>query len=207
MNRKDKKIDLRVQKTYQQLEDAFKLLSVQKSLETITIQELCDAAGIRRTTFYQHFEDKHDFLGWFLLRIQETYLKQHPISYAGVKGIEDFCLRAAKTMIAFMKENRSLIDTLSNVSLPRISFLVGFHIAYIEELKQFLKRYSDDKSILPLFPLDMISTYYIGAVISSVLWWYRSMEIYREQNYLEDLEEILRHSPRALEDKSLHLNP
>ena len=58
------KLDRRIQRTYQQLTDAFLQLSSKKDWDQITVQELCDEAVIRRTTFYQHFRDMRDFFRW-----------------------------------------------------------------------------------------------------------------------------------------------
>lgn len=59
-------LDLRVQKTYKSLIDAFELLLHEKEFEKISVTELCDAAMIRRPTFYTHFLDKYDFLTFFI---------------------------------------------------------------------------------------------------------------------------------------------
>ncbi|MDN6296008.1 MAG: TetR/AcrR family transcriptional regulator [Alkalibacterium sp.] len=60
------KLDLRVQKTYRSLIDAFEKLLVEKEFEKILVTELCDAAMIRRPTFYSHFLDKYDFFTFFI---------------------------------------------------------------------------------------------------------------------------------------------
>ena len=57
----EKKLDLRIQKTYQALHNAFTILLEEKNFEEITVNELCDAAMIRRTTFYKHFADKYEY--------------------------------------------------------------------------------------------------------------------------------------------------
>jgi AcrR family transcriptional regulator len=56
------KEDLRVKKTKKALYDAFMTLLSEKQFEDITVNELCDAAGVRRATFYKHYSDKFDFL-------------------------------------------------------------------------------------------------------------------------------------------------
>ena len=206
MSRQNKKNDLRVIRTHQQLEDAFKALSFRCDPEAFTIQQLCDEAGIRRTTFYQHFEDKHDFYIWFLLRIQTQYIEDHPLELKDDEDVVDVCMQCVRKMLSFLKENTRLINAIANDRLPMASFLGGFYTAYRESLKQHVKRYTDLKDILSLFPHDLIARYYIGAVVSSVVWWYGAMDIYKEQNFLEDLEQLLRHSPQYLEDHSLHIN-
>lgn len=59
-------LDLRVQKTYRSLIDAFEKLLKDKEFEKILVTELCEAAMIRRPTFYSHFLDKYDFFTFFI---------------------------------------------------------------------------------------------------------------------------------------------
>jgi len=60
------KLDLRVQKTYKSLIETFEDLLHEKEFEKISVTEICDAAMIRRPTFYKHFLDKYDFLTFFI---------------------------------------------------------------------------------------------------------------------------------------------
>lgn len=60
------KLDLRVHKTYKSLIENFEELLQEKKFEKISVKEICDAAMIRRPTFYKHFLDKYDFLTFFI---------------------------------------------------------------------------------------------------------------------------------------------
>lgn len=75
-----KNLDLRVQKTYKALIENFEELLKEKEFENISVKELCDAAMIRRPTFYTHFIDKYDFLTFFIkykMNIIFDYAIQH----------------------------------------------------------------------------------------------------------------------------------
>lgn len=54
-------VDLRIQKTYAALTQAFTEMLKVKQFEQITVKELCDAAMVRTATFYNHFSDKLEF--------------------------------------------------------------------------------------------------------------------------------------------------
>jgi len=41
-----------------------------RSLRDIRIQEVCEAAGVTRQTFYYHFKDKYDLVAWIYLQDQ-----------------------------------------------------------------------------------------------------------------------------------------
>ena len=50
--------------TQKQLETAMKALMAKKNLDSITVQELSDAANVNKKTFYYHFQNMSDFLSW-----------------------------------------------------------------------------------------------------------------------------------------------
>lgn len=51
-------------KTKLRLQKALEELILSKSLEKITIGEICDKAMLSRQTFYHHFQDKYDLVNW-----------------------------------------------------------------------------------------------------------------------------------------------
>ena len=50
-------MDIRVQKTEAAIKNAFLELRAQKSVEKITVKELCQRAQINKSTFYMHYAD------------------------------------------------------------------------------------------------------------------------------------------------------
>ena len=80
----EKKKDLRVQKTYSALMAAFEALMAEETFDDITVNELCARALIRRPTFYSHFEDKYDFLRFYLNEIQWQIETPRPIRRSSI---------------------------------------------------------------------------------------------------------------------------
>ncbi|MGW9994085.1 TetR/AcrR family transcriptional regulator [Staphylococcus capitis] len=54
--------DLRVKKTQRALMDSFLELLKTKNFSQITVQDLCDRAMVRRSTFYRRFCCKVEFI-------------------------------------------------------------------------------------------------------------------------------------------------
>ncbi len=52
-------MDKRIEKTKRAIKNAFMELRAKKSLEKITVKELCDLAYINKSTFYSHYEDMY----------------------------------------------------------------------------------------------------------------------------------------------------
>src|SRR5437867_3302335 len=59
---KAKKIDRRVQRTRQLLQDALMAMMIEKGYEATTVQDIIDRANPGRATFYAHFADKETLL-------------------------------------------------------------------------------------------------------------------------------------------------
>jgi AcrR family transcriptional regulator len=58
----DEKLDPRVKRTRQLIEQAFKLLMTEKGFQNLSVQDITEQAGINRATFYAHFPDKYTLL-------------------------------------------------------------------------------------------------------------------------------------------------
>lgn len=52
--------DVRVRYTRKVIKDALITLLREKPLRSITVREICELAGVNRTTFYKHFRDIYD---------------------------------------------------------------------------------------------------------------------------------------------------
>lgn len=60
----EQKLDLRIQKTYLALSGALLEAMGEKPFEDIRVNELCDRAMVRKSTFYKHFGDKYELLAF-----------------------------------------------------------------------------------------------------------------------------------------------
>ena len=60
------KLDPRVRRTRQLLEQAFIDLIQEKGFQAISVQDITEHAGVNRATFYAHFQDKYALLDNFI---------------------------------------------------------------------------------------------------------------------------------------------
>ena len=58
----EEKLDPRVKRTRQLLEQAFTEAISEKGFQSISVQDITERAGVNRATFYAHFEDKYALL-------------------------------------------------------------------------------------------------------------------------------------------------
>jgi AcrR family transcriptional regulator len=57
------KLDPRIRRTRQLLQDALRNLLTQKEFDKISVQDITEAATVNRATFYGHYDDKFALLG------------------------------------------------------------------------------------------------------------------------------------------------
>ncbi|MDY6872605.1 MAG: TetR/AcrR family transcriptional regulator [Chloroflexota bacterium] len=76
----EKELDPRVRRTQSYILDAFRALLSEKAFKSITVKEITERAGINRTTFYAHYQDKFDLLNAALQMIFEAELEQNALN-------------------------------------------------------------------------------------------------------------------------------
>ena len=110
------KEDLRVRKTKKALFDAFMKLLCEKPFDEITVNELCDTAGIRRATFYKHYSDKFDFLTAYTCLLRDRFDRT---TWKGAKPplTRDYYVEYAKRLIHFINDNSNAVQNICNSNL------------------------------------------------------------------------------------------
>ena len=108
--------DLRVRRTKKALYDAFVQLLCEKPFDEITVNELCEVAGIRRATFYKHYSDKFDFLSAYTCLLRDRFDRQIWKSGKPIPTV-DYYVAYAKRLVYFICENSVAIDNICNSNL------------------------------------------------------------------------------------------
>lgn len=182
----EKKLDLRIQKTYQALQNAFTQLLEEKNFEEITVNELCDTAMIRRTTFYKHFADKYEYFNFYLLGLRENF-KSQISSDTVATNPTGYAVTMLHEMFRFIQAHQKLVDGLRHSNM--ISFLYqSLQEHFSEELRYvFLTVHKK-----PLSPeTELLIAFYAGGLINVVYWWINNPNTLDEEVIAEQLVERL----------------
>ncbi|MBQ7362935.1 MAG: TetR/AcrR family transcriptional regulator [Clostridia bacterium] len=105
------KEDYRVVKTKKALMTAFDTLIRAKKFEDITINELCDEAGVRRATFYKHFTDKYDFLA-YAIRLPREEFDRKVWRRGEPDGSCEYYVKYAEALITYFSENTEIASSI-----------------------------------------------------------------------------------------------
>jgi len=162
------KTDLRIIKTYKALSDAFWELLSDKKFETITVNELCDRAMVRRATFYKHFADKYEFLAFVIREKQTQFDAQVRLQSDPAQPLSVY-MSIFQYTLDFMDSNKKLVQMLleSNM-LPTLTDIFAKEIAV--DVAQKWKQDAQRGVPLPASP-QVMAHFFTGALLNTILWW------------------------------------
>ena len=93
---------------------SFKELAVSTPVDKITINQIADNAGVIRSTFYNHFEDKYDLIKWCIF---------HDVIYPASPLIDmGMYEEAFLTMFSCVEKNLAFCKAVAKIEKP-VSFL------------------------------------------------------------------------------------
>lgn len=178
------KKDLRVIKTETALCDAFLKLLSKKSFESITVQELCDTAMIRRATFYTHFMDIYDFFRFFVHRYQQEFNRQAVENPTG-----NYFADMYRRTIAFLESQQDLLQSAyRSTAFPTILDIMS------EEITQHVLshlRENPDFAEMEDFRMETLAQFYAGGLVNTLrLWLAHKMTSEEEIRFLADIDSI-----------------
>lgn len=159
----EKKIDLRIEKTYLALYNAFTSLLEEKRFEDFTLNELCDRAMIRRTTFYKHFADKYEY---FLFYVKETcsgIREQFPPDHVNNDAREHLVFMC-RQLVRFLDRHKKMVENIMSSSMfPML--LDGLSEQITDDIYQVL-RSSETAAHLTNAQAEDLAAFYSGGLVN-----------------------------------------
>lgn len=164
-----KKVDVRVQRTYEVLTAALFSLLKRKSFDDLTVLEICEEADVHRATFYKHFVDKYDFLNACInLKLSALVFDEIEKPYSP-HTLKANCMIMIERVYKFIENNREIFVCIckdncslafNNTLSDAISNFIAEQIQTMPDLKVKLGK-----------EVHMISNFYAGAIVGLVKWW------------------------------------
>ena len=188
------RMDLRVQRTYKLLSSSFEQLLKKRSYNQITVQEICEAAMVRRTTFYQHFTDKHHFLVWFLKNKQQVFIAEN-FPFCRQNSFRECFTSIMTRLLTFLKQNREIIESLSSCGLGDPNPIDDLVDSCVAELNGLFSSFPEAHLIPSDIPVSLATNYYMGAVKAAAGWWFKGGCTYPEDRLAAHIYELFRTDP------------
>jgi AcrR family transcriptional regulator len=145
-------LDPRVARTQQQLHEALIALTLERGWDALSVQQVCERAGVGRSTFYVHFADIEELL---LSRFQRDHVVPHS------RGAFGFMRPLIEHVDAHRRLYQALLGTRCERAVRR-RFL-----GIVSELVE-----ADVASTVPAGPRRMAAVRYVaGACNETLTWW------------------------------------
>lgn len=184
-----KREDARITKTRTKLFNAFTTLLSKKPFEEITINEICDTAGVRRATFYKHFRDKYDFLAVLIeFFVEDFKVRATPIDSKNTAI--DYHVTFARDLIHYMLDNECAVNLIikSNMRTTLVDIIV--RQIYANSYEWFNTSIKCGATLVA--DAETVATMLAGGVSTIVMKWFASDRKLSPTELTREIEKIIR---------------
>lgn len=158
------------------MDEALITLLEKKELEYITVKEICETAGVNRSTFYLHYETISDLLEETVAMINERFLSYFPQTEEAVLGgmghreLKDLVLVSREYLLPylrFIRDNKKIYRTAFRTP-PNMQADARYGDLKKHILGPILERFQIPAAHRPYY-----IAYYIEGIIAIVKEWLR----------------------------------
>ena len=178
--------DLRTKRTNKFLVKALIELLKTNSLENISVQDICDRAMVHRTTFYKHFADKYDLLGYFMDEIRQDIFDKASLLTLEKAKPKDVYLTLANIAFDYIDTHRDVMFSIMNCNND--DMVRGLFFETTERtIKSILK---ETQGELPI-PINIVANFYTGGFISLAEWWLTNPKKYTKKQMMDFIDVLI----------------
>ncbi|RMG78753.1 MAG: TetR/AcrR family transcriptional regulator [Chloroflexi bacterium] len=170
MSKSEGHIDPRKRRTRQALQDALLNLLKEQDLESITVQNITDCAGLNRATFYLHYQDKYDLVQHIIQSVLEDIQKIH-IPRRNPQPDLDALQRPFIELFKHVQNHAAFYQAMFSTRSGGV-FITQLQ-AQLEHIGRRWLRQTIENEELPL-PEAFVVNYLSAAYLGVVYWWIRS---------------------------------
>ena len=171
-----KKVDLRIIKTKKNLYEGLLNLMKERTFEEIKVSDICNKALTNRSTFYDHFSDKYELL---VEKLEENVNYSNAKEYY-MQMIEIFFDHISNNINVYSsilkKNNNSIVMDMANDAIYR-------------DVENHIRK--SDKILKTEIPVEIISKFYVSAVINVCLEYIKFPNKYEKEDILKYLDTLL----------------
>lgn len=184
----EKKLDFRIEKTYRGLHNAFTALLEEKPFENITVNELCEKAMIRRTTFYKHFADKYEYFVFYCKEVSASFQSQLPPDLLS-NNMKSYILQMCRFLFRFISEHQELVNNFTKSDLfPTLLNTLSEQIT--NELLFAMQQRAGSANPDPVLS-ESIAAFYSGGLLSMLMHWSKKGFSFDENLFIDTLSDFI----------------
>jgi len=209
---KKHRTDRRIQRTRQALRKALLELIKEKGYDSLSVEEITQRANLGRATFYLHYKDKEDLLVDEFSELANE--RAHALSEIPFSAwlpdlenpdrqIESKPIEPLLMVFQHVANNTDIYRILlqnekSDRTLERIRKIVA------QSISEFMQAKIENDPIPILFevPIELLSAYFSGALLSCVDWWLEQGETYSPEEMTRMFQRLFFPGARKIIGKS-----
>jgi AcrR family transcriptional regulator len=162
-------IDRRISRTRMMLQHALNSLILKKDYEAITVQDICDAANVGRSTFYAHYTSKDDLKRKGFEKLHKELVDRQKEVLATAAHDKHRSLGFSLGMFEHARDHlenyRALVGGRGgDISLGTIRKILSNLVS--DELANAGAKKSAD-----VIPRELVVQYIVGAYMAVLTWW------------------------------------
>ena len=184
----EKKLDLRIEKTYLFLHNAFTALLEERRFEDFTVNELCERAMIRRTTFYKHFADKYEYFAFYMKEICASFQDQLPPDVMA-DALNDYFLHMCRELLRFMDKHEKLVKNVMNSSMLPV-LMDSLMEQIMHDVLDVLRRLNTSNN-MSLTQMEGIAAFYSGGIVNTLRLSMKRGKKINEEEFIETVSGFL----------------
>ena len=162
-------MDRRIARSRATLQHALNSLIPKKSYEAITIQDICDAANVGRSTFYAHYTSKDDLKRSGFDPLRRLLADRQREALATPGDIRDRSLGFSLTMFEHARDHMDLYRALVGGRGGAVA--LGTIRQILSDLVRDELAATVDKNSPDAIPRELVVQYVVGAYMAVLTWW------------------------------------
>lgn len=184
--------DLRVVKTLKQIDGALLECLAHTPFEKITVEQLCQAALINRSTFYKYYTSKYDLMERYLQRALDGFRRQVDVAFvnAAPDHIHDIVYQKNfENVLRFLSKHEKEYTLLWSIPLEESVFSRMIDIVH-DAILDTLCSHPQGKQI-PVTPYaDLYARLFASDMMTLVRWWLK----YKDCVTARDVQDLMRNN-------------
>lgn len=180
------KEDLRVTKTKKLLYETLISLMEEKSFEEIKVSDICKKALINRSTFYSHYSDKYELFMELINALKLSLFNSLNTNENNVNTREYF-IELINILLNHIDDKKNIYYSI--LINNRNSIITDIILDVVS--KDINSRIINDKISTNNIPTEIVSKFYLGAVISIGIEYLESKNKYSKEDMIKYIDKLI----------------
>jgi AcrR family transcriptional regulator len=164
-----KPIDRRVARTRAMLQQAHISLILKKGYDAITVDDICNAANVGRSTFYAHYTSKDDLRRSGLEHLRRELVDRQKDALAKSGNIRDRSLGFSLAMFEHARDHIDLYKALVGGRGGAVA--LGTIRQILSDLVRNELAVTANRKSAEIAPRELVVQYVVGALMAVMTWW------------------------------------